>query len=120
MAKNRVAPLKQLTIPRLELMAAVIGSRLLAHIRNTLQITRAVLWSDSQIVLTWLSSKKTLKPFISNRVKEITELTEELTWRYCPSESNPADLLSRGITIDKFKDNRLWMHGPDWLTVEDN
>ncbi|VDI00510.1 Hypothetical predicted protein [Mytilus galloprovincialis] len=48
------------------------------------------------------------------------ELTEELTWRYCPSESNPADLLSRGITIDKFKDNRLWMHGPDWLTVEDN
>ncbi|XP_076081076.1 uncharacterized protein LOC143051991 [Mytilus galloprovincialis] len=120
MAKNRVAPLKQLTIPRLELMAAVIGSRLLAHFRNTLQITRAVLWSDSQIVLTWLSSKKTLKPFISNRVKEITELTEELTWRYCPSESNPADLLSRGITIDKFKDNRLWMHGPDWLTVEDN
>ena len=120
MAKNRVAPLKQLTIPRLELMAAVIGSRLLAHIRNTLQITRAVLWSDSQIVLTWLSSKKTLKPFISNRVKEITELTEELTWRYCPSESNPADLLSRGITVDKFKDNRLWMHGPDWLTLEDN
>ncbi|XP_071127721.1 uncharacterized protein [Mytilus edulis] len=120
MAKNRVAPLKQLTIPRLELMAAVIGSRLLAHIRNTLQITRAVLWSDSQIVLTWLSSKKPLKPFISNRVKEITELTEELTWRYCPSESNPADLLSRGITVDKFKDNRLWMHGPDWLTLEDN
>lgn len=120
MAKNRVAPLKPLTIPRLELMAAVIGSRLLAHIRSNMHITRVVLWSDSQIVLNWLNSKKALKPFIANRVKEILELTEEFPWRYCPSESNPADILSRGISIEKFVNNNLWMRGPDWLTEEDN
>ncbi|XP_063420482.1 uncharacterized protein LOC134705689 [Mytilus trossulus] len=118
MSRNRVAPLKQLTIPRLELMAAVIGSRLLSHILSHINVNRVILWSDSQIVLSWLSSKKTLKQFVANRVKEIKELTEKFTWKYCPSESNPADLLSRGITTQKFRDNMLWMNGPDWLTNE--
>ena len=109
MAKNRVAPLKSLTIPRLELMAAVIGSRLLDHITRYVDVSRAVLWSDSQIVLSWLKSTKILKPFIGNRVTEIKELTGEFPWRYCPTESNPADLLSRGISAEKFRGNKLWM-----------
>ena len=120
MAKNRVAPLKSLTIPRLELMAAVIGSRLLDHITRYVDVSRAVLWSDSQIVLSWLKSTKTLKPFIENRVTEIKELTGEFPWRYCPTESNPADLLSRGVSAEKFRGNRLWMEGPQWLTDRDS
>lgn len=53
MAKNRVAPLKKLTLSRLELLAAVIGARLLSHIKKTLKHTNFYLWSDSQIVLHW-------------------------------------------------------------------
>ena len=118
MARNRVAPLKSQTIPRLELMAAVLGSRLLDHITRTIDTTQAVLWSDSQIVLSWLNSVKTLKPFIANRVNEIKMLTAEWKWRYCPTDSNPADLLTRGVNAEKFKNSTLWTEGPDWLTCQ--
>ncbi|CAG2243196.1 unnamed protein product [Mytilus edulis] len=71
MAKTRVAPVKCLTLPQLELMAAIIGARLAAHLHSTLNYPKIVFWSDSSIVLHWLTSTKTLKRFIANRVKEI-------------------------------------------------
>jgi hypothetical protein len=77
MAQNRVAPLKQLTIPQLELMAVLIGGRLASHIPSSLHVEKCVLWSDSQIVLHWLSLKKQLKTFIANRIAKIKELTSE-------------------------------------------
>ena len=116
MAKTRVAPLKNLTLPQLELMAAVIGSRLATHIQQTLEITNIVFWSDSSIVLHWLKSTKPLKRFVANRVNEITESTKKYEWRYCPTEFNPADLVTRGITAKHFKESRLWKYGPSWLT----
>ncbi|XP_053372928.1 uncharacterized protein LOC128546437 [Mercenaria mercenaria] len=115
MAKNRVTPVKQLTIPKLELCAALIGSRLAQHITSTIDCTKVYLWSDSQIVLKWISSSKSQPVFISNRVREIRELTDGFQWQYCPTDSNPADFLSRGVTYDNFLDNRLWMNGPIWL-----
>ncbi|XP_076072041.1 uncharacterized protein LOC143043745 [Mytilus galloprovincialis] len=101
-AKTRVAPVKCLTLPQLELMAAIIGARLAAHLHSTLNYPKIVFWSDSSIVLHWLTSTKTLKRFIANRVKEITELTHPYKWRYCPTDNNPADLLTRGLTIEQF------------------
>jgi hypothetical protein len=71
MSKNRVAPLKKLTIPRLELMAAVTGARLCQHIIQQTGLSDVCLWSDSQIVLHWLVSKKTLPRFVQNRLTEI-------------------------------------------------
>ena len=79
---------------------------------------RVNLWSDSQIVLKWISSTKPLKKFVANRVKEIKELIENSTWRYCPTEHNPADLLTRGLTAKHFVENTLWKHGPQWITSE--
>ena len=67
-ARTRMASLKQLTSPRLELMAAVIGSRLLHHILSTIPVTAVYLWSDSQILLHWLSSNRKLRTFEQNRV----------------------------------------------------
>ena len=97
MSKSRVAPLKKLTLQQLELMAAVVGARLAFYLRNQLKITRTVYWSDSQIVIHWLSSTKELKQFVKNRVIEIRKSTSNSTWNYCPSSDNPADLLTRGV-----------------------
>ena len=118
MAKNRVAPIKPLTIPKLELCAAQIGARLCQHITSVIPCDKVYLWSDSQITLQWISSTKKQCVFVANRVREIKELTGTFEWRYCPTNTNPADILSRGLTYDKFHGNRLWMKGPDWLTDE--
>ena len=71
-AKSRVAPLKKLTLPQLELMAALIGARLAKFVQRTLtqryDSLTVKLWTDSEIVLHWLNSDKTLKPFIASRV----------------------------------------------------
>ena len=56
MAKNRVAPLKQLTLPKLELMGAVIGARLAKHLLDNLGDMVVNFWRDSQIVLKWIAS----------------------------------------------------------------
>jgi transposase InsO family protein len=122
MAKTRVAPLKTRTLPQLELMAALIGARLTHFIQNTLQKRfpnlSIHLWSDSQIVLHWLSSKKSLPQFVANRVKEIKLLCPASSWHYCPTSDNPADLLTRGITSNQLRSSTIWLHGPPWLTAE--
>ena len=118
MAKNRVAPLKQLSLPKLELMAALIAARLSRFIRealNSLNLT-TFLWTDSQIVLYWLQGNKKLDIFVTNRVSEIHQLTADTKWNFCPTSDNPADLLTRGITSSQLKSSDLWIHGPHWLT----
>ena len=77
MARTRVAPLKTKTLPRLEIMAAVIGARLAQFVKSSLTPLctdiSTFLWSDSQIVFHWLNSHKKLKQFITSRVQEITK-----------------------------------------------
>ncbi|XP_053389045.1 uncharacterized protein LOC128552070 [Mercenaria mercenaria] len=116
MAKSRVAPLKKITLPKLELMAAVIGARFARHILQAIDIQNVIFWSDSQIVLHWLSTSRLVNRFVQNRVTEIRDLTQNRKWKYCPIKHNPADLLTRSITASQFRNNHLWMHGPDWLT----
>ena len=115
-AKVRVAPLRQTTIPRLQLMAALVATRLAKTICNELKIkpTQVVLSSDSMIVLSWLRSESTMfKSFVGVRVAEIQASFEPTAWRYAPSNLNPADDLSRGITVDEMKG--IWMNGPPFL-----
>ncbi|XP_061171675.1 uncharacterized protein LOC133181151 [Saccostrea echinata] len=115
MAKNTVAPLKSLTFPQLELMAALNVARLGNHLQNSLPKMNIVYWSDSQIVLHWLSSKRLLKKFVSSRIFEIRELRSAFTWKYCPTHDNPADLLTRGLDATSFMNSALWKHGPSWI-----
>ena len=118
MAKNRIAPLKTITMPKLELMGALIGTRLLNYIESNINVSNAFIWMDSQIVLSWLETTKPLGTFVRNRVQEIKEIAGKYTWYYCPTTSNPADLLSRGTDYNKIQQNDLWFKGPSWITDE--
>ena len=118
-SKSRVAPLKQHTLPRLELMAASVAACLGSFVVESLRHNSSVrYWSDSQIVLCWLQSKKKLKLFIDHRVKGI--LAVSLSWRYCPTDYNPADLLTRGLSAWQLVNSTLWRHGPPWLSSPTN
>ncbi|XP_065889715.1 uncharacterized protein [Dysidea avara] len=119
LAKSRVSPPKDTTLPRLELRAAVTAAYLAKFIVSTLSVHVNIrLWSDSQIVLHWIFSSKQLKPFVANRVKEICSLFPTSVWGYCQTADNAADLLTRGITPTQLQSSSLWSHGPEWLTSE--
>ena len=117
MSKSRAAPLKQLTLPRLELKAAVLAAKLSSFVKTSLSLDCTVqLWSDIQIVLHWIASHKPLRTFVTNRVEEIRSIST--CWKYCPSAENPADLLTRGITTEQLRSSHLWVHGPTWLPTQ--
>ena len=111
-AKARVAPIRQTTIPRLELMAALLASRLAKTVYDEFKIkpSSVVLWTDSMIVLAWIQAETTtLKPFVGVRITEIQTSWEQRCWRFVPTDLNPADDLSRGIPVQKLSER--WMKG---------
>ena len=115
-AKPRVAPKKKTSIPRLELLAVLIGIRAIKFVIKELKIDckEQILWTDSQCVLNWIKSTKPLSVFVNNRIAEIKEV-ENVEFRYINTKENPADLPTRGITSQELKESDLWWHGPAWL-----
>lgn len=117
-AKSRVAPLKELTIPRLELQAAVLATRLYKtlQVEGRMQYERAILFTDSKIVHAWICSQsRRFKPFVSARVGEIQSNCNPSQWRHIPGELNVADDVSRGIPVNQL--NGRWRHGPEFLSL---
>ncbi|XP_063981078.1 uncharacterized protein LOC135164551 [Diachasmimorpha longicaudata] len=117
-SKSRVAPLKGVTIPRLELCAASVLKRLYVETRAQIEfsIDQVYLWSDSTIVLCWLKkASHLLRTFEANRVADIQTLGDEVIWKHIRSEDNAADALSRGQMPSEFLKNALWTTGPEWL-----
>ena len=118
-AEGRLAPLRPgLTIPRLELMAAVIGARLMTFIKESLHLENPTVtyWTDSTDVLYWIRNQKQRKIFVHNRVSTIRQLTEPERWNYVKGTENPADLGTRGISVQTMKTSRSWWAGPPFLT----
>ena len=115
--KTHVTPLKRPTLPRLEHMAALSATHLAKFIIESLQLqsNSVFVWTDSQIVLYWIHSKKSLPQFVSSRVSEIHTTLPSASWRFCSTNDNPADLLTRAITYDQLLSSSMWLNGPPWL-----
>ncbi len=118
-AKSRVLPLKPLTIHRAELVAAHLLTRLMLRVSELLQIPLPHLfaWSDSEIVLHWLTTTPTsLNRFIANCISAVQSKLPASHWRHVGSKDNPADLASRGMLAKDLIDCELWWKGPPWLS----
>ncbi|XP_072394935.1 uncharacterized protein [Diabrotica undecimpunctata] len=117
-SKTKVAPIKSITIPKLELCAALLGSQLIDKVTKSLSILNMpiYMWSDSKIVLSWLKLEPSqLQVFVANRVTKIQSLTSSDSWHYINTKENAADIASRGIFPEFFLESQLWFQGPQFL-----
>jgi hypothetical protein len=120
MGRTRVAPLKQLSIPKLELQAAILCVRLLNVIKteHTYEISSYYLWTDSTTVLQWIQDHSRRHPtFIANRIAEIQDDSDPSEWRHVPGRLNIADDGSRGLRLVNLDPECRWLNGPAFLTL---
>lgn len=117
-SKNRVAPQKMLSIPRLELQAAVLGTRLAKIIEDehSLKFHRKIFWSDSRTVLCWLNSDaRSYKQFVGHRISECLDASSVHDWRWIPTKLNVADDCTKWVKVPEYNINCRWYAGPEFL-----
>lgn len=119
-SKTKLAPIKQLTIPRLELNAAMLLARWLGRIKRVLdphlKIVGTYGWTDSTIVLSWLTVPHTsFKAYVSNRIHQIHTIVPDCQWNHIESINNPADCASRGVMPSELLKLSLYWHGPTFF-----
>lgn len=116
--KSRVAPLKPVTIPRMELIAATMASRMDVLCKKELQmeLMDSVFWTDSESVLKYIRNETSrYKVFVANRVSQILKVSSVEQWRYVDTARNPADIASRGVKVKAFINHATWLSGPHFL-----
>ncbi|XP_062700764.1 uncharacterized protein LOC115269619 [Aedes albopictus] len=122
-SKTKVAPLKTLSIPRLELSAAVLGTRLLETLQNyhNLSISKRILWSDSSTVLAWIKSDhRRYQKFVAFRIGEILTTTDQSKWRWIPTKFNVSDQATKWGNGPVLSTENPWFRGPSFLHKPEN
>ncbi|XP_053690825.1 uncharacterized protein LOC128739367 [Sabethes cyaneus] len=118
-ARTKVAPLKPLSIPRLELQAAVLGTRLMSSVleSHTVEVKQCVLWSDSATVLAWLrADHRQYKQYVACPIGELLSTTDVAQWRWVPSKLNPADAATKWGKCPCPAAADVWFTGPEYLS----
>lgn len=117
LAKARVSPLKVTSIPRLELQAAVMGSRMATAVieEHDRKPESRTYWTDSKTVLTWLKNgARAYRPFVAHRIANIEENSNISEWRWVPTKINVADDATRDVP-QHFDSQHRWFQGPEFL-----
>ena len=117
-ARCRVAPMKKMSIPRLELLAALLCARITTFVKTSLRLDNIKIYcySDSTAIISWINSDPLkYKAFVANRITEIQELVPPVYWLHVPGAYNPADIASRGAMASELMSNDYWFKGPSWL-----
>ena len=121
-SRSRIAR-KNTSIAWLELISGVMAANIVKNLCKALQdlpILSVTIWMDSMVALYWIHNpRKAWKTFLANRVRKISEATEEnkIAWKHCTTDMNITDLGSRGAPIEKTEKDR-WFEGPEWLFDE--
>ena len=118
MSRTRVAPLRKLTVVRLELQGAVLATRLAKGIETALSmpVDKTYFWTDSQVILGYINNdSRRFQTFVANRVAEIRDSTTPSQWRHISGSLNPADDCSRGLPMSELTIDSRWLQGPDFL-----
>ncbi|XP_043191513.1 uncharacterized protein LOC122364821 [Amphibalanus amphitrite] len=120
-SRARLAPMKQLSVPRLELAAATLAVKSSLELQRALEVDADIyFWTDSTTVLKYIKNEKTrFHVFVANRLAVIHDGSTAGQWHYVPSESNPADLVSRGMNASSLVHSDLWRFGPSFLNGKD-
>lgn len=116
--KSRVTPLKQITIPRLELTAATVAVKTNKMILDELEIPirQSYYWTDSMAVLRYIrNTTSRFHTFVANRLALIHEGSNTSDWYYISTKLNPADIASRGISASDLVKGNKWISPPEFL-----
>ena len=122
MSKAKVAPLKTRTLPQLELTSIWLACKIAIYVIRTLSrfnFENVYIWSDSEISLQWIRNCNSSIIYVKNRVAGIHEISKNFRFLYVPTQDNPADLVTRGVTTEDLRSNKLWSKGPTWLISND-
>ena len=116
--KSRLAPLKPMTIPRLELSAATVAVKLDRMLKRELEIRvdRSVFWTDSTAVIKYINNEnKRFQTFVANRIAVIKDGSDPSQWHYVQTKMNPADDASRSVPVKDLTGDSRWINGPSFL-----
>ena len=121
--KAKVCPLKQQSLAKMELQAAFVGVKWLAFVLEHLRVrsSTVIAWTDSMTTWHWIRQPPhRWKTYVANRVSDIQRISEQfgVTWKHCPGRENPADHISRGLSVEQLCDSN-WLCGPPWLCDSD-